>query len=197
MSTSRGPWISMIAAALVFGVAGCASGGVEAGQRDGPAMAETDRPLVVEFDRKPTSFATQVAFRLNKPAYAAVFEQMPGERVRALYPTRPLEADEQRRLAAGTHVEWIRGANEVRSGLSRQPACSTATYRLVVASERPLDLQGLDRAVAFSSRPASGPAYASHQPHQVFRRLLEELLPEGVGAYDIRGEPVRGCASTD
>lgn len=171
---------------LVVALAACASGGgAEAATEAEPG------PLRAWFEEERPG-AARVSFHLSKPAYPAVFEMVPGEELRVLYPTRPVASEDQRSFSAGDHTERFRAFGpRVRSGLPRNPACPAAAYRLLVASERPLDLEALGRSIAYRSRPATGVSDFPYQPQQAFQVVLDTLLPEGGGAHDMSSVSLR------
>lgn len=115
----------------------------------------------------------QVRFHLSRPAYAAVFEVIPGGGVSVLYPT-PADAD--RRLRSGWHSPsgWARRGGW-RDGFRTH---YRPRYLYLVASERPLRVDRFARS-PYALRQALGPnAFASHDPRRTMA-MLDDLVLAG------------------
>jgi hypothetical protein len=170
-------------------------------QRSDDPDVERSSDLAVRFQNDSPD-----RFQLNRPAYVAVFAIQPGLPVRVLQPSSPLAADQQRLLSANSHplraemlasrgggTEFIAsrwGKASIRRPL---PGCTgpRVQYRLVVASEEPLDFDALDASVRFRSELPTRVSRASYQPHAAFESVIEALLPDESGAFDMTAAPMR------
>lgn len=192
-------------ALLLIAVAGCASTSPPVETADVRSSDDLDvqrsNDLTVRFQNDSPD-----RFVLNRPAYVAVFAIQPGQPVRVLQPSSPLSAERQRLLSANSHPlrsemfasggggsaliasRW--GKTPIKRPL---PGCTgpRVQYRLVVASERPLDFDALDASVRFSSELPTRVSRASYQPHSAFESVIEALLPDESSAFDMTAARMR------
>ncbi len=173
-----------LALLVTLAAAGCST---HAPVAHGPS-AETDVPLQVWLPAHDLHAGPWAVFHVNKPAYVAIFDIVPGLGARALYPHDPA-AGGQRRFHTG--IQTVLAGHGPGSGFARNPglapfsACrgslhSPVAWRLIVASERPLDLRSLRPFVAFRYRPAVGGLHlAGGSVFHTMDDILHAVLPPG------------------
>lgn len=116
----------------------------------------------------------RIRFHLSRPAYAAVFEVVPGGGVSVLYPAR---RDAGRRLRSGWHSPSVWGTRRGwRHGFSGHGG---PRYLYLVASEHPLRVDRFVRSPGVL-RHALGPnAFAGHNPRRTMAMLDHLVLGAG------------------
>lgn len=142
----------------------------------------------------------QVAFSVNKPAYTALFEIVPGSGVSMLYPTAgsgftqvrenwvPLQYSAQRWLYASNRFgdpapgQWSGfaygyGMGYGTAGGRGMTYSSTPRYLFLIASEEPIEVSQFQHKLA-AVRQYLGPnQYSSYQPYDVMERLAYAMVP--------------------
>lgn len=114
---------------------------------------------------------------LNRPAYVAVFDVVPGEHVRLLVP-RHLGAAV--RLETGVHAvsrPWYTRSFPVASWSARGSRHATVGYLVLIASRDPLDLEALRSRVVHMGLPAFRSTLMVHgTAFSVMDRLVERVV---------------------
>jgi len=137
-----------------------------------------DLPLVARIQTTGTR-ADGLRFYLNRPAHVALFEVVPGRGVGLLYPSGSFET---RTLSSGVHLArtyntFFRGSYlPVATSLGTQPR-----YILLVASERPLRLEEIQRSPERLRSMLGLQHFASYNPYNTMERLAESVLPAAIG----------------
>ncbi len=156
---------------------------------EGPA-ASAEPPLEVWVSHPGSLPGPWATFHVNKPAYVAMFDIRPGVGVTALYPyDHRLSA--QRRFHRGLNTVLRRGVTPA----TRAPynSClgamhSPVVFRVVVASERPLQLARVRHVVSFNFRPALRSVhFAGGTAFSTMDELLYRVLPFGAGPDPAHG----------
>lgn len=172
-----------------------------------PGMASLQSEPLRVWVAAPTRLSDPWAvFHVNRPAYVAIFDVRPHVGVTAVYPGTDLpEAQRPRpaglqavlrrtgpptaRLAYGPGVEYG-FLVDCLLGESHFPV----VWRLIVASERPLQLTELRHEVAFQFQPAvQSRTFASAPSFRIMDAILDAVLPAGAGLEPEEG-PVEWAA---
>ena len=118
-----------------------------------------------------------LAVRLNRPAYAAVFEIIPGRGVGLVYPTSGA-ADSY--LTSGVTSLWTRTSNFYRSAYLDDPfgySTDGPRYYYLIASDRPLRVGHFARSPMALRTTLGFQRFGSWNPYNLMDELANEVLP--------------------
>ena len=178
-------WLAVAAAAALVACAPAATPRVTAAPDPGTPLAAGLYP----------PYYGQVALRLSKPAYVALFEVVPGRGVSLLYPTAgagwqgatevwvPMRYNPQRWMyttsaASAAYGYGVAGASGYDAyGVPAAAGMAAPRYLFLVASERPLAVDQFQGDPASVRSYLGHVSYASYEPYDVMERLAYAILP--------------------
>ena len=177
-------WLAVAAAATLVACAPAGSPRVTAAPDSGtPLEARLFPP-----------YYGQVALRLSKPAYVALFEVVPGRGVSLLYPQAgagwqgttevwvPMRYNPQRWMyttsaASAGYGYGVAGASGYDAYGVPAGGAAAPRYLFLVASERPLAVDQFQGDVTSMRSYLGHVSYASYEPYDVMERLAYAILP--------------------
>ncbi|MFL5575922.1 MAG: hypothetical protein ACJ79S_08150, partial [Gemmatimonadaceae bacterium] len=175
---------SLLRVGAVLSLAACA------GRTPAPAASPgsaNDGPVAI---RLFPPHGRTVSFSLNRPAYVAVFEVVPGQGVSLLYPAA-YQYDPARPSDAGLNVALLAPFNLGRTfylASSSRASAARPSFLYAIASESPLDIDEILR------RPSE---LRSRIGVQAFARMLPDELMELIDRAVVPAQPDEAWATDD
>ena len=177
-------WLAVAAAATVVA---CAPAG-------SPRVTAAPDPSTPLEARLFPPYYGQVALRLSKPAYVALFEVVPGRGVSLLYPQAgagwqgttevwvPMRYNPQRWMyttsaASAAYGYGVAGTSGYEEHGVTAGGLAAPRYLFLVASERPLAVDQFQGDPTSMRSYLGHVSYASYEPYDVMERLAYAILP--------------------
>ncbi len=118
-----------------------------------------------------------LGFQLNRPAYVAIFEVMPGRGTSLVYPYPGSGRSSGYAFSGRAHLGSQRFAGrDIYLPTYGHGVLQGPTFYLLIASEQPMNLDRLG-AYGMGLRSALGNHWAAYSPYQTMERLAETVLP--------------------
>jgi hypothetical protein len=158
-----------VVVALVAALSACA---LPAGS--GPATSNSYQPLRAYIN--PPEFGG-LGFQVNRPAYVAMFEVVPGQGAAQVYPSIGSGPMSGYATVGRAHIGTRRvAARDLYLPAHSQSRLQEPRYYLLIASESPLNLEPFG-SFGMGLRSSLGVHFASYNPYHTMERLAETVLP--------------------